>query len=84
MHSHDIVIVGGGLVGSATAYFLLAADPGALRVAVLEPDPSYANAPSARATGGIRQQFSTPENIQIGLFGAAFVKDVDRYLSIDG
>jgi glycine/D-amino acid oxidase-like deaminating enzyme len=81
--SYDVVIVGGGVTGCATAYFLAANDfPGS--ILVIERDPTYTNAPSARAAGGIRQQFSTPENIRIGLFGAEFVKNIDQYLSVDG
>jgi glycine/D-amino acid oxidase-like deaminating enzyme len=79
----DVVIVGGGVTGSSAAYFL-AADSFDGSIAVIERDPTYSHAPSARAAGGIRQQFSTPENIRIGLFGAEFVKNIDRFLSIDG
>ena len=81
--SYDVVIVGGGVSGSATAYFLAARSFGG-SIAVVERDPTYSQAPSARAAGGIRQQFSTPENIRIGLFGAEFVKNIHDYLSIDG
>ena len=62
--SRDIVIVGGSIVGSATAYYLAAA--GALdgrRVVIVEQDPTYAACSTARSAGGVRQQFSTPENI---------------------
>lgn len=82
--SHDVVIVGGGVSGSATAYFLAANPDFHGRVLVVERDPTYVNAPSARATGGIRQQFSTPENIRIGLFGAHFARHIDEYLGVDG
>jgi glycine/D-amino acid oxidase-like deaminating enzyme len=81
--SYDVVIVGGGVTGCATAYFLAAGDFHG-SILVVERDPTYANAPSARAAGGIRQQFSTPENIRIGLFGAEFVKNIDRHLCVDG
>lgn len=82
--AYDVLIVGGGVTGSSAAYFL-ASQPGFDgSVLVAERDPSYQDAPSARATGGIRQQFSTPENIHIGLFGAAFVKGIDEHLAIDG
>ena len=81
--SYDVVIIGGGVTGCATAYFLAAGDFDG-SVLVVERDPTYANAPSARAAGGVRQQFSTPENIRIGLFGAEFVKNIDQYLSVDG
>lgn len=81
--SYDVIIIGGGVIGCATAYFLAAGQFDG-SVLVIERDPTYVNAPSARSTGGIRQQFSTPENIRIGLFGAEFVKNIERYLSIDG
>ena len=81
--SYDVIIIGGGLTGCATAYFLAAGKFDG-SVLVVERDPTYANAPSARSAGGIRQQFSTPENIRIGLFGAEFVKNIEQYLSVDG
>lgn len=81
--SYDVVIVGGGVTGCSTACFLAAGNFDGT-ILVVERDPSYTNAPSARAAGGIRQQFSTPENIRIGLFGAEFVKNVGDYLSVDG
>ena len=78
------MIIGGGVTGCATALFL-AREPGFDgTVLVVERDPTYENAPSAKATGGFRQQFSTPENIRIGLFGVHFLKHLDEYLSIDG
>ena len=81
---YDVVIVGGGVTGCSTALFL-AREPGfGGTVLVVERDPTYEHAPSAKATGGFRQQFSTPENIRIGLFGVHFLKHLDEYLSIDG
>ena len=79
---YDIVIIGGGVTGCSTALFL-AREPGFDgTVLVVERDPTYENAPSAKATGGFRQQFSTPENIRIGLFGVHFLKHLGEYLSI--
>ena len=81
---YDVVIIGGGVTGCATALFL-AREPGFDgTVLVVERDPTYEHAPSAKATGGFRQQFSTPENIRIGLFGVHFLKHLDEYLAIDG
>jgi glycine/D-amino acid oxidase-like deaminating enzyme len=59
---YDVVVIGGGVMGSATAWHLLAQAPG-LSVAVIEPEPSYAEAASSTASGGVRQLFSRPENV---------------------
>jgi len=67
--SADVVIVGGGIVGSATAYFL--SSDGAFRgrrIVLVERDPGYAHASTSRSAGGLRQQFSTPENIAMSQF----------------
>ena len=81
---YDVIVIGGGVSGCSTAFFL-ASDPGFDgRILVVERDPTYQDAPSARATGGIRQQFSTPENVRIGLFGSHFVRNAGDFLSIDG
>jgi FAD-dependent oxidoreductase domain-containing protein 1 len=82
--AYDVVIAGGGVNGCACAYFLAASPDFGGTVAVIERDPTYRDAPSARATGGIRQQFSTPENVQIGLFGADFVKHIGEHLAVNG
>ena len=80
----DIVIVGGGVMGSAVAYFL-AADPAfSGRVVVVERDPTYATASTALSVGAVRQQFSTPENIQMSLFGAQFFDRAREHLEVDG
>ncbi|WP_374445771.1 NAD(P)/FAD-dependent oxidoreductase [Stella sp.] len=80
----DVVVVGGGIVGSATAYFLTRDPAMAGRVVVVERDPTYARASTPRSAGSIRQQFSTPENIRMSQFGMAFLRDLDRHLGVDG
>jgi len=80
----EVCIAGGGIMGSATAYFL-AADPefdGS--VIVLEPDPRYERGATARSVGSIRQQFSTPVNIAISQFGVRFIRHIDQFLSVEG
>ena len=64
METADVVIVGGGIVGSATAYFLSmsGAAPGR-RIVMVERDATYGQASTSLSAGGLRQQFSTPENI---------------------
>ncbi len=79
-----VVIVGGGVMGCSLAFWL-ASDPGfAGEIVVLERDPSYRWASSARSASSVRQQFSTPVNIQIGRFGVAFLREVGRWLAVDG
>lgn len=80
----DVVIVGGGVIGSAIAYFLAAAPSAPGTITVIERDSSYATASTPRSAGGIRQQFSNPENIEIGLYGHAFVSRLADHLSVDG
>lgn len=76
----DVAIIGGGIVGSSVAYFLLREAPG-LRVIVIEPDPSYELASTLRASGGCRVQFSGPENIQMSIFGIQFIRDFERTMA---
>jgi FAD-dependent oxidoreductase domain-containing protein 1 len=59
----NVLIVGGGVVGCAAAYFF-AREHGVLAT-VLERDPSYRMASSALSASSIRQQFSTPINIAL-------------------
>ena len=78
----DIVIVGGAVVGSAIAYFLKR-DGYRGRVVVVEKDPSYQWCASGRAVAGIRQQFSTPENIRLSQFGVGFFRGIKAEFGAD-
>ena len=80
----DVVIIGGGIIGSAIAYFLAADQAGPGTITVIDRDLSYEKASTPRSAGGIRQQFSNSENIEIGLFGHHFVTHLADYLSVDG
>jgi FAD-dependent oxidoreductase domain-containing protein 1 len=66
METADVVIAGGGVVGSAVAHYLSRSGPIAPdRIVIVERDPSYSQCSTARSAGGVRQQFSTPENIAL-------------------
>lgn len=65
--TYDVIIIGGGIMGSATAYYLMKADK-TLRVAVIERDPSYAQASTTLSMSNVRIQFSLKENIQISQY----------------
>ncbi len=75
-----IVIIGGGVIGCATAYFLKLQQP-QCAVVVVERDPSYQCASSALSVSSIRQQFSTAINIQISAFGIAFLRQAHVHLN---
>ena len=79
-----VAIVGGGAMGSACAYWLTADPAFAGEVVVIERDPTYRRASSALSAGSIRQQFSCPVNIEIGLFGIGFLRRVGEILAVDG
>ena len=70
----DVVIVGGAVVGSAVAFHLARARP-ALSVVVVERDPGYGACSTARSAGGLRQQFSTPENIRLSQASLAIIRE---------
>ena len=80
----DVGVIGGGGMGSATAYFLKELGGKQLKVSVFEPDPTYARAATALAAGGIRQQFSTPENIRMSQFSYRFFEEIAEALEVDG
>src|SRR3954470_5933985 len=73
--SYDVAIVGGGVVGSATAYYLKKHGFNG-SVAIIEKDTTYAMSCTARSAGGIRQQFSTPENIAMSRFGLKLIREL--------
>ena len=50
----DVVIVGGGIIGTASAYFL---SKGGRKVKVIEQDPTYKKASFPLSLGGFRRQF---------------------------
>ena len=79
----DIVIIGGGVIGSSIAYFLKSSPGFDGTVTVIEKDPKYEFGSTARSWGGVRQQFTTPENIRISQFMQEFLQDITRYLGVD-
>ncbi len=79
----DVVVIGGGAVGMACAYYLRCMDP-ACRVAVVERDPAYREASTPRASGGVRRLFARPENIALSNFGIPVFENFATLMAVDG
>ena len=81
--SFDVAVIGGGVMGLSTAFHLLEREPG-LKVAVIERDPTYERASTPRSAGGVRLQFSLPENVAMSAYGLAFYKTFGEVMAVDG
>ncbi len=80
----DVVIAGGAAMGSSTAYHLTAGAGFSGRVLVVEKDMTYMKSATALSLSSVRQQFSQPINIRIGLYGFDFLKRAKDVLAVDG
>lgn len=81
--ARDILIIGGGAIGSSIAWHLAGDANFAGRVTVVERDPTYARASSAWSASSIRQQFSTPLNIHLSRYGIGFLRRAPELLGVD-
>ena len=70
MQTADVVIIGGGIVGSSIAYQLTAA--GCRNVLVVERETTQGKGSTGKSMGGVRAQFATPVNIQMSLYSIPF------------
>ncbi|OXB81236.1 UNVERIFIED_CONTAM: hypothetical protein H355_014280 [Colinus virginianus] len=78
----DVVVAGGGVLGWSFAYWLKTLENRrhGMRVVVVERDPTYSQASTVLSAGGIRQQFSLPENIRLSLHSATFLRTINEHL----
>jgi len=79
----DIIIVGGGVMGSSLAYNL-ANDGFKGKIAVFEKDPSYERASTTLSGGGVRSQFSTEVNIRISQYSLPFYREFGERMEVEG
>lgn len=84
MAHYDVVIVGGAVTGSSTAYHLASNPDFTGKILVIEKDASYQKCASALSAASIRQQFSTAVNIEISLYGLKFLREIGERLEVDG
>jgi len=78
MQTAEVVIIGGGIVGSSIAYHLTAA--GCKSVLVIERESAQGKGSTGKSMGGVRAQFSTPVNIQMSLYSIPFYASFDERL----
>jgi len=80
---YDVVIIGGGLMGGATAYHLIKQDQ-SLSVAVVEMDPTYEKASSALSLANVRTNFSLKQNIQISQYAMEVINTFQEDMQVNG
>jgi glycine/D-amino acid oxidase-like deaminating enzyme len=78
MQTAEVVIIGGGIVGSSIAYHLTEA--GCKDVLVIERETAQGKGSTGKSMGGVRAQFSTPISIQMSLYSIPFYASFDEKL----
>ena len=78
METADVIIIGGGIVGSSIAYHLTEA--GCKNVLVVERETHQGKGSTGKSMGGVRAQFATPVNIQMSLYSIPFYATFDERL----
>ena len=79
-NSYDVVIIGGAIMGSSTAWFLTESADFDGRVLVVERDMTFQACATAHTNSCIRQQFSDPLNVRISQFTAEFIKNLPDHM----
>ncbi|MES2210026.1 MAG: FAD-binding oxidoreductase [Chloroflexota bacterium] len=69
----DVVVVGGGAMGTSIAYHLAAA--GAGRVVLLEREAALGLGSTGRCAGGFRHQFSSEINVRLSLESVRMIRE---------
>ncbi|CAH2104779.1 unnamed protein product [Euphydryas editha] len=77
----DVVIIGGGFIGSSVAYWLKTRAGEGLSVAVIEKDTAYEMSQNINSHGFITQHYSLPENIYLSQYSAEFLRNVKTHLN---
>ena len=80
---YDVVIVGGAIMGSSTAWFLSNNADFNGSVLVVDRDLTFEACSTAHTNSCMRQQFSSELNVRISQFAADFVKNIRTYMGGD-
>ncbi len=69
----DVVIVGGGIIGVATAFYLAKANFG--DIVLIEKEQFLGSGSTSKAAGGVRAQFTTRINIEMSMLSEKIFKE---------
>lgn len=81
--SYDVLLAGGGVMGCATAFYLLKAD-NRLNVALIEMDPTFARSSTLLSDGNTRLQFNLAENIAMSQYGLEVLQTFSEDMAVEG
>src|ERR1019366_6802389 len=82
METADVVIVGGGIVGSSIAWHLT--EQGCRNVLIVKRGTNKGRASTAKRMGGGRAQLATAANIQMSMYSIQFYAEFDERLGQPG
>ncbi|MGC2112088.1 MAG: FAD-dependent oxidoreductase, partial [Candidatus Korobacteraceae bacterium] len=78
MHTAEVVIIGGGIVGASVAWHLTEA--GCRNVLMVERESHQGKGSTGKSMGGVRAQFATAPNIQMSLYSIPFYAEFEERL----
>ena len=81
MDEVDVVVIGGGIIGSAIAHQLAVRDFG--RVSVVERGAGPAEGSTGASSSIVRTLYSRPETIRLALGGQAAFRQWDEFTQLD-
>jgi sarcosine oxidase, subunit beta len=76
----DVVIIGGGIVGSSVAYHLT--DLGCTNVLIVEREAQQGLGSTAKSAGGVRAQFASAVNIEMSRYSIDFFSRFEELTGI--
>ena len=80
MQTADVLIIGGGIVGSSIAWHLTEA--GCRNVLIVERETHQGKGSTGKSMGGVRAQFATAVNIQMSLYSIPFYATFEQRLGL--
>ncbi len=83
MNRADVIIIGGGVIGSSLAYNLLN-DGFTGKIILFEKDCLYEFASTPRSAGGFRQLFTTRVNMELSKYSLQIYKNFEKTMEVDG